>query len=353
MQKEPTVCDIAKKAGVSSATVSRVLSGSDYPVSRNVRTKILHIAEQVHYKPNVFGQMLRGSTNKEIGVIVPSLSNPFYAELISTVEHECIKRGYVPIICSSQNQVHLETKHLDMLQRKQVAGLLLSSIHLAGAFLKTLRAVSVPFVLFDQPYGYGEIDSVSFDFFSAGYMAARFLFDMGHKDIVFASGPLDRFSRKRLFEGYKSAFKEKHRRFSSQNIVLTVFEDQTDGFDKDYYCGQYAANVLLKRQYLPDAVFTVNDMMAIGLIKRFEKDGVRVPSDISVVGCDNIPFSEMFVPALTTIDQSAVETGRLSVNILLDRIENKPVHVSQVILQPKLLERESVRKIHYKVRRCE
>ena len=140
-KKRPTISDIAKKAGVSSATVSRVLSGSDYPVSREVRKEILRIALGMHYKPNVFGQMLRGGTSKEIGVIIPSLSNPFYAELVSAVERECVERGYMPIICSSQNRFQLETKHLDILQRKQVAGLLLSSIHLAGAFLRTLRAL--------------------------------------------------------------------------------------------------------------------------------------------------------------------------------------------------------------------
>ncbi|MFC2386360.1 LacI family DNA-binding transcriptional regulator [Treponema socranskii] len=350
-KKRPTISDIAKKAGVSSATVSRVLSGSDYPVSREVRKEILRIALGMHYKPNVFGQMLRGGTSKEIGVIIPSLSNPFYAELVSAVERECVERGYMPIICSSQNRFQLETKHLDILQRKQVAGLLLSSIHLAGAFLRTLRALPVPFVLFDQPYDYPEIDSVSFDFLAAGKTAAEFLFDAGHKDIVFVSGPLDRFSRKRLFEGYKKAFTKKRRRFSAQNVLIAVFEQRRDDFDDDFYRGQFAAELLMKRRYLPDAVFAVNDMTAIGLIKKFEKEGVRVPSDISIVGCDNIPFGAMFVPALTTIDQSAVDTGRLAADILLNRIENKPVTVSRIMLEPKLIERESVRKINYKVRR--
>ncbi|QTQ16412.1 LacI family DNA-binding transcriptional regulator [Treponema parvum] len=350
-KKKTTISDIAKRAGVSSATVSRVLSGSDYPVNREVRKEIEKIAVGMRYKPNVFGQLLRGGTSREIGVIIPSLSNPFYAELVSAVERECVDRGYMPIICSSQNQFQLETKHLDIFQRKQVAGLLLSSIHLAGAFLRTLRALPVPFVLFDQPYAYAGIDSVSFDFLDAGYKAARFLFEEGHKDIVFVSGPLDRFSRKRLFEGYKKAFRERRRRFSPQNALIAVSDRQKDCFDDGFYIGQYAAELLMKRNYLPDAVFAVNDMTAIGLIKRFEKDGVRVPSDISVVGCDNIPFSEMFVPALTTIDQSADETGRLAADILLNRIENKPVAVNRIMLEPKLIIRESVRKIHYKVRR--
>ncbi|MGI5172912.1 LacI family DNA-binding transcriptional regulator [Treponema sp. OMZ 840] len=349
--KKPTVSDIAKAAGVSAATVSRVLSGSDYPVKKDVRKRILHIASSIKYKPNIFGQMLRGGTNREIGVIVPSLSNPFYAQLVSVVEHECIKRDYMPIICSSQNKSQLEEKHLDILQRKQVAGFLLSSIHVQGSFLKTLRNISMPLVLFDQPYNYAKTDNVSFDFLNAGYMAAQFLFANGHKDIAFVSGPFTRFSRKLLFEGYKKTFKEKHTRFPSENLIIAETDRKNTGFDYDFHCGQYAGDLLLQRKYLPDAVFAVNDMMAIGLIKKFEKEGIQVPRDISVIGCDNIPFGEMFAPALTTINQSAFETGRLATDVLLNRIEGKSGEIKRILLPPRLIERESVRKIHHKIKR--
>jgi LacI family transcriptional regulator len=258
----------------------------------------------------------------------------------------------MPIICSSQNKYQLETMHLDMLQKKQVAGFLLSSIHLDSAFLKTLHGIPMPFVLFDQPYGYEKTDSVTFDFFEAGYMATRFLFDAGHKDIVFASGPLDRHSRKQLFEGYKKALKEKHIRFSSQNLVMASSAEICDGNCEDgFHCGQCIGDLLMSREYLPDAVFAVNDMVAIGIIKALEKQGIRIPADVSVIGCDNIPFGEMLVPALTTVNQSAVETGQLATDILLGRIENKQVDNNHIILHPKLIERETVRKIKYKVRR--
>ena len=351
--KKATVSDIAKRAGVSAATVSRVMNDTDYPVRAELRARVLDAAAQLNYKPNVFSQILKGSPSREIGVIVPSITNLFYAQLVSSVEEECLRRGYTPIICSSQNSSELEKRHLENLERKQVEGVLLSCVHLNDSLLDALADSTRAFVLFDQTTpGYGG-DCVGFDFFAGGYMATKHLLDCGHRDIAFLSGPIDRPSRNQYFEGYRRALRDAGVRMNNRRVVLYGdSEINSDAsLETDFRYGWELGRILMQGDYLPDALVMVNDMMAIGTIKYLEQEGVRVPQDISVIGFDDISICSMVSPALTTIVQPARETGRLASQILLDRLEGKEVAEGNVILQPRLVERESVRRLNKKVKR--
>lgn len=353
--KKATIADIAKRAGVSAATVSRVMSNSDYPVRESLRAKVLDAAAQLNYKPNRFSQLLKGGASREVAVLVPSITNPFYSQLIGAVERECLRRGYTLIICSSQNSPELELRHLETMERRQVDGVLLSSIHLSDDFLHQLSRSARAFVLLDQvPPSYGA-DCVSFDFFKAGHLAAQYLLGCGHRDIAFISGPLDRYSRRLYLDGYRKALREAGLHPSSRRILLyngsSASPDADPTVENSYSCGRELGRMLLRGDYLPDAVVAVNDMMAIGAIKLLEQQGVRVPNDLSVIGFDDISVSALVSPALTTIAQPAAETGRLAACILLDRLEGKEVTEGQVFLQPALIERESVRRLHKKLRR--
>lgn len=349
--KKATIIDIAKRAGVSPATVSRVLSNPDYSVRPELCARVREAAAQLNYRPNIFGRLLKGGSSREIGVIVPSITNPFYAELVSAVEQECMERGYTPIFCFSRNSPQLEARHLETLERKQVAGILLSCVHLTNEFLEDLSRRATTFVLFDQTHPQYEGDSVSFDFWGGGYLSTQYLLECGHRDIAFVSGPIDRYSRRQFFEGYKQALRDVGQRFNNRRVLLYDEADQDAGSEYDFHCGQELGKLLLKSEYLPDAVVTVNDMMAIGVIKMLEQEGIYVPADISVVGFDNIAISALVVPALTTIHQPATETGTIAARILLDRIEGEPVEQGKIILKPTLIERNSVRKVHKKIKR--
>lgn len=352
-EKRATVSDIAKRAGVSVATVSRVMNNSEYPVRAELRTRVLDAAEQLNYKPNVFSQALKGGASREIGVIVPSITNPFYAQLVSAVEIECLKRGFTPIICSSQNSAELEKKHLENFERKLVEGVLLSSVHLSEHLIELLKNSVQNFVLFDQTSPNYRGDCVGFDFFSGGYMATKYLLDCGHRDIAFVCGPIDRPSRNQYFEGYRKALKEAGVRLNNRRILLYNDNEQvTDvGMEGNLFWGRVLGEALLESDYLPDALVAINDMIAISVMKYLQSEGVYVPRDISVIGFDNISVSSVVSPALTTVAQSAVETGRLASRILLDRLEGKPVEENHIILTPQLVERESVRRLHKKLKR--
>lgn len=347
-----TIVDVARAAGTSTATVSRILSGSDYPISAQLRKKVMQVAQDLNYKPNLIGKMLQsGVGEKEIGVVLPSIVNPFYGSLMSAVEEECVQRSYVPILCLSQNSSRLESQHIEMLGQKQVSGILLSCMHMDEALMDKLRRLEIPCVLFDQTYEEYPGLNVGFDFYQGGLLATRYLIQCGHRDIAFASGPMDRRSRKQRFEGYKAALRKNGIRFNSKRLLL--YEGSTDAGaeNSEFRNGYELGKMLLQGECLPDAVFAINDMTAIGMIQCLKINGVYVPADISVIGFDNIYISDFVEPALTTISQPSYEMGRKAARMLLDAIEQPGCAQENVVMEPTLVERRSVRKVYRRLRR--
>lgn len=350
--KKCTIVDVARAAGTSTATVSRVLSGSDYPVSDQLRQKVMQVTRELNYKPNLIGKMLQsGLSEKEIGVVLPSIVNPFYGSLMSAVEEECAQRAYVPLLCLSQNSDKLETKHIEMLGQKQVAGILLSCMHMDEAFMERLRRLEIPCVLFDQTYEEYPGLNVGFDFYEGGRMATQYLIQCGHRGIAFASGPIDRRSRKQRLEGYKAALRENGIRFNSKRLFLCSGGDRDDGENTEFHNGYQLGRMILDSEYLPDAVFVINDMTAMGMIQCLKEHGVYVPADVSVIGFDNIYISDFIEPALTTISQPSHEMGRQAARMLLDAIEQPNCVQENVVMQPTLIERRSVRRVYRRLRR--
>ncbi len=338
MNQRTTIVDVAKKAGVSVATCSRVLSGSDYPVKDSTREAILYAAKELDYQANPFSRMLKGKINTHIGVIVPSITNPFYSEILNAVQETSLKRGFIPIICSSFNNVDLEQKFIEMMRVEQVSGILISCINWSDETLVKLENLNIPFLVFDQVDGNYKGDYVGFDFYEAGKMAVKFLSSYGHSNLVFASGPIERISRKQFSEG----FAEQAEKYNIEHQIVVE-----DG-DGDYKTGIKLGNRILNLDVLPSAVVAVNDLTAMGIIKSFSDNNVNVPADISVLGFDDIPYSGMVTPELTTIRQSAIKTGQEAARILIDKIQGKQQGVSQILFQPELMERKSVRKKHRK-----
>lgn len=343
--KRATISDIAKAAGVSIATVSRALNSPDYPVKEETKKKILKIAKELDYKPNIFGKMLKGGLSKEIGVIVPSITNPFYAQLVSAVEKECVDNDYVPIICSSYNSQELEKKHIDIFSQKHVAGMLMSTITNSKTFLNSLFDNNMKFVLFDQDYTDLDCDSISFDFYHASYLAIEYLVDCGHRDIAFLTAPIDRNSRKMIYKGYKHALLDKGLKYDKQRVIVSPEAAISEDGEYEYQNGRALTQALLKHGTLPDAIVAINDMTAIGIIKELGDNGIDVPNDLSVIGFDNISISAMTTPALTTINQPSYKTGILATKMLLDKIKGKDIKKNKIILRPMLVERDSVKKI--------
>lgn len=338
--KKSTIVDVAKLAGTSVPTVSRVLNGSDHPIKDSTRENVIRAAKELGYKPNQFARAIKGKHTNNIGVLVPSITNPFYSQIISSIQTECFKHGYIPIICASNNNPELEKEYIDILEEEKVAGLLISCISWNKELNERMGKLEIPFVLFDQvPDGFLG-DYVGFDFAAAGAMAATIFELEGHSDIVLATGPLNRISRKQFCKGFIDST-------NSHNLKKQIIE--IDASNDDYETGEMLARKLLELDKLPSAVVAINDMTAIGIIRELTKQGINVPNDISLLGFDDIPHCTMITPTLSTIKQPCEKTGIEAMDILISKISGNALNNTQIRFSPELIKRESIRKIHSKV----
>lgn len=338
-----TIIDIAKAAGVSTATVSRVLNDVDYPVRPELRKRVLETARAYNYSPNIFGRMLRNGKSTDIGVIIPSFSNPFFAELVSSIEAECYHRGYNPIFCSSHNDLQRELELIDQLLQRRVAGIIIRTISQDGSFLLNVQRQTNVIAL-GQFATETACNSISFDFFGAGALATEYLLEQGHRDIAFLTLPLQRKSHQAVHDGIVSTMMEHGLSLKKDHIFVRDVEQVFGNYQDEFETGR-----LLARQYLDagcpaTAIISIDDMIAFGIISELSSKGVSVPDDCSVIGLDNISTSCMINPPLTTIAQHAVEAGQLATKVLIDSIEQETGVYSSLVIKPSLIERKSVKK---------
>ncbi|HZG76261.1 MAG TPA: LacI family DNA-binding transcriptional regulator, partial [Paenibacillus sp.] len=299
MQKPATIHDIAREAGVSPATVSRVLSDSGYPVRASTRETVLRTAERLRYMPNLLGKQLKTNTSTSFAVVVPSITNPFYSSVLLGIEEVARKNGYDILLCNSFHDPKLEEQFLTKIFEKQVRGLLISSISQSKKLLRQLVQRGLNAVALDQEMSEKRISRVGFDYAKGGRMATAYLIEKGHTDVAYLTSPLDRPSRQSIHQGYAQAMRE-------HGLTPVVVEGGPgESFDGNYEfaCGRALIRTMAERSALPGALFCCNDMVAIGAIHELASRGVSVPGDVSVIGFDGIEFGRMITPALTTIEQ--------------------------------------------------
>jgi len=341
--KRVTIYDVAKKSGLSTATVSRVLNNVDYPVSEEVRAKVLKAAHELDYKPNLLGKYLKTRSNNEIGVIIPNITNYYYPQLLLGVHDVAAQRGYQIILCNSYRNSELEIKNLHLLMSRQVMGILTVSLSTNNEYLQEFVKKGGNVVLLENS---PEIDcnKVIFNYFKGAYMACEHLIRQGHKKIGFVGAPLIRYSRVQQFEGYKKCLEDYGIELDQDFIYISENEKEYRTA-YEFENGKLLAQMLLERQKKPTAVFCINDMTAIVLIQQLQKNGLLVPRDISVVGFDNLDLSEIINPRLTTIDQHSYEMGSSATNLLIDSYENKRNINYITQFEPTLIVRDSTRQL--------
>jgi len=339
MKKPVTIHDIAKMAGVSSATVSRVLSNSDYPISAAMREKIQRIAKESNYIPNLFGKQLKTKSSMTIGVIIPSISNPFYSSVILGVEGIARQNQYNVIVCNSLHDAALEEEYLKTIAEKQIKGLIISSIATDKGLLKTLIDTGMKVIAIDQKVDEDGICQIEFDYRKGGYMATRHLLSKGHRRIGYVTLQMDRPSRRSIYQGYLEAVEEA----GLEPIMQESAEEDVYNSLYEFNIGKKLAGKLLEMPSPPTAIFACNDVMAFGVINELTSRGLQVPGDMSVIGFDGIEYGQMIHPPLTTIKQPDYEMGKMACKMLMDMLKgdaDEPMF--DVLLQPKLMERSSV-----------
>lgn len=337
MTQRATITDVAKKAGVSVATVSRYFAGNGYPVSEATGKKIKKAAAELEYTPNIVGRMLKTSTSRDIGVIIPTIKNPFYPDVLLGIEKTAAERGYQILLCNSLRDPEIENKYINSLYQKQVGGIIIASSGDRSDYYDKMTRRGMCIVNLDGCAETG-CPGLEFDYRGGGAMLARHLRDCGHKKIAFVTSPLTRKSRRDMINGIRDIYSD-----ADLHIITDDREMEPEGGIYEYEMGKRLSGSILSADSEITAVIAVNDITAAGVVRGLELSGLDVPGDISVAGFDNIELASMIEPALTTIDQPGFETGAEAVEILLDIMEGRE-HTKRN-LKPRLVIRASTSKI--------
>ncbi|SET17342.1 transcriptional regulator, LacI family [Natronincola peptidivorans] len=325
-----TIEEVAKEAGVSVATVSRVLNKSN-KVTLKTKIKVEETIKRLKYEPNMLGRNLRRSESRMILALLPSISNPFYTMIIKGIEDIARDNGYNVLLCQTDSEPERELVYINLLKQRLADGLISLDPKID---INVLKGISQDYPIV-QSCEYSEelnLPYVTIDNFQAGYQAVKHLISIGKKKIAFINSD-NKFIYARLREkGYIKALEE---------AGLEINKDYIINGENDFESGQKNMQQLLALKNRPDAVFLVSDVLAIGALKAIRDMSLSVPEDIAVVGFDNIDFSTMMNPALTTIAQPMYEIGCESCRLLLNRIHHRNADIEKIIMDFELIIRES------------
>lgn len=324
---------IARAANVSPTTVSRALNGKINGYMRHeTYERVKKLIDEIGYVPHALASGLRRGVASTIGVVVPDISNPYYATICRYVEEACLKSGYSTFICNSDLQTEKEQHYLSLLKNQKVAGIILANFGLRAREIFDSVHDDTKIVCFDDRIPEYERHFVGVDNYKGGYLAARYLAGLGHKRIVILVGP-DRYtaSQERLI-GFKNGIHESGLSFGDCHVAKT---------GPDYASAVETVKSLVHSNLSFSAIFTFNDLMAIGAIKALTTEQIEVPRAVSVLGYDNIAFGEMLNPSLSTISTPIRELSAIAVENIVSLVKGIELVSKETILQPELIERES------------
>lgn len=315
--------DVARLAGVSPTTVSRVINKKGY-LSEKTITKVKEAMRELGYKPNNLARSLQGKSAKLIGLIFPKISHVFYAELIDHLEHELFKHGYKTILCNSEHDSKKEREYIEMLEANQVDGIISGSHNLG---IEDYNRVTAPIISFDRNLS-PDIPVVSSDNYAGGVLAAKTLVKSGAKKIAMITGN----------DNSNSPTGLRHAGFASILPTAPIINLSSDfsPIRKE----MEIKNILIQKK--PDAIFASDDLTAILLIKVAKDLGLTIAKDLKVIGYDGTYFIENYYPDLTTIKQPLKEIACLTVDLLLKKIAGEEVQTTGYFLPVSLQTGKSV-----------
>ncbi len=336
-----TIKDIADRAGVSKATVSRVLNNSK-PVSEDVRNKVLKVIEKTNFKPNAVARSLSLKKSHLIGIILPDLSNPVFSRIISGIENYIRDKDYSLLITATDFNADMKIQHIRILKDKGVDGLILVTDHGNDEFHEELLNFKKPVVMIGSDSAIETIPVVKIDNYRAASEATQYLLDLGHQRIAMIRGPLtDPHSGMERYEGFKNTMESKG--LFNPDLIVEGWYSFDDGYK--------GMTSLLKQKNAPSAVFCACDLLAIGAMKCALEQGYRVPEEIAFIGFDDVEMSRMYNPSLSTIRQPFEEKGKLAVRQLIEMLERPAGEVNPELMKShtlthRLIVRQSTEKSH-------
>jgi DNA-binding LacI/PurR family transcriptional regulator len=331
--KHKTIIDIAKRLKLSPSTISRALN--NHPdIKESTRAKIKKIAVEFNYRPNPIAQSLKKNRTNTIGVLVPEIKHDFFSSAISGIEEISYKSGYTIILCQSDENYEREVVNTNLLMHQRVAGVIVSiseNTKFGGHFNDLLNA-GIPIAFFDRSCNDVVADKIVIDDYKSAFDAVTYLVTKGYRRIAhFAGSKALEISQKRM-KGFADALKQAN---------LPLFDEFVIDGDLHEFHGYKSMDELFKKKNIPDAIFAVNDIVAMGAFRRIKEAGLRIPEDIAVMGFSNSHLTTMVSPTLTVVDQFPYEMGKKAASMLIEMIEGRRKKPKTFIIESKLIIRES------------
>ncbi|HEU4798978.1 MAG TPA: LacI family DNA-binding transcriptional regulator [bacterium] len=327
-----TIRDVAARARVSVATVSRVVNGSPHRVSPATRRRVASAVRSMGYHANIIAQGLKQRRTRTVALIVPDISNPFFPAIARGIEDKAQERGYAVLLCNTYEDLARERTYLDLLRKRMVDGLIFATVGSNTRHLRALRRERLPVVLVARDVEGVRIDAIFVDNFRGEFEATSHLIGLGHRHVAHIAGPPSLHVASERRRGYLRALEAAG--VPQEDAVVVEGDFSADG-------GRNAVRTLLERNIRFTAVAAANDLMAIGAMEALRHSGRRVPDDVAVVGFDDITFASLVSPALTTVAQPKYKMGQLAMDRLLALMDGSDGRPKQMVLPPELVVRES------------
>jgi LacI family transcriptional regulator len=324
------LADVAKRAKVSTATVSRVLNNIGL-VKESTRLRVLKAAKELHYHPNLHARTLAGGQNRTLGMVVSNLENPFFLDIFRSLECEAHRQGYELLVSNTDYQPQRLTTCIQTMMGRRPAGLAIIVSEMEPSLLREVSQAGLPVILLDAAASQPNFTSIRVAYGKGMDRTLEYLHDLGHRRMAFIGhhtslGPLS---------VRKQSFLDAMARFAPEvEFTTEVDQDGPEG-------GRQACRRLLISRFEPTAIVCVNDYMALGVLRELRDQGLSVPRDVSVTGFDNIRLAEFASPSLTTADIPREKIGHLIFEALAPEARGEREVVQEIVIDPALIVRES------------
>ncbi len=337
---QPTMKDVAKRAGVSQPTVSHVINGTA-SISEGVVKRVNEAIEELGYVPNAMAKGLKTHKSQIIGILVPNVGISFYGEMVKAIETLLRKKGYIMFLCDTFYNSRLELDYIESLIQHNVLGVISGSDLLEDKSYALLKKHNIPLVTLDSRLDNDKGLNVHIDNEMLARMAVSHLYDVGARVISYCSEPMVVSVLENRYAYFKQAVQEFGLEFDEKRCFIA--QNPYDDYNKMKMGYNIAANILLHDNI--DAVFASSDEFAFGIVSRLREHGVDIPQQMLIMGCDNDPFSKMICPPLTTIWQPISKMAEIGVSMLTKVFKGETIEEPSVCLEPNIIIRESTLKI--------
>ncbi|WP_077609349.1 LacI family DNA-binding transcriptional regulator [Clostridium sp. Marseille-P2415] len=304
--------DVAKLAGVSPSTVSRALSQKIF-VEEATRRRVMEAVRELDYKPSLAARSLKESKTGLLGLVIPDIQNPYYPKIVKYIEEFAYHKGYSIILCDALEQVEREKEYFTALEKLFVDGIILLP---SSDSLEHIRCFTdtIPMVVINRKFDEGKINCVLGDDYDGGYTVGSYLLDQGHRKIACMMDDKKRQYNEARLDGFLRAFKERELTGYDRYLIRDVSSVE-DAYQKTM--------VMLSGEDRPTAIFAFSDILVPGAYYAVDRSGLKIPSDISVIGYDDTIFSQYMVPPLTSFEHPAREIAQMALNLLIQEITEK------------------------------